>query len=303
MAKHNSETADHFSKALKRKIEEFKDTELLIKTQVIAGAEEMIRHIQASKDELLTSFEKRFHEYIEHIKTVQGSLKTISLDVDNVDPETIKDNQAVILLVEMNGCISTCKNLLSKDEKPTFIQNPNCAVGYFTNIPKGNNDNNDAETICKSGDVIDINNKPHKCSVSVEVQTDYNDNFVANEHEAKQEESSSDEIKEDYPITISFDNEKGLIDKIIPISDQDAWTVKITICKLSGENDMKNISPKYGLCFAVQTECYDSVTEKNEANQQVHSSDELQITIRFNENEADIESYSYKTDQNSLGDS
>ncbi|CAG2217360.1 unnamed protein product [Mytilus edulis] len=224
-SEHNSETADHFSEALKRKIEEFKDNELLIKTQVIAGAEEMIRHIKASKDELLTSLEKHFHKYNEHIKTVQDSLKSICTNVNDLDPDTIKDYQAVNLLVEMRRCISTCKNLLSKDEKPTFIQNPNCAVGYFTNIPKGNNDNNDAETICKYDDANDINNKPHKCSVSVEVQTDYNDNFVANEHEAKQEESSSDEIKEDYPITISFKYEKGLIDKIIPISDQDAWVI------------------------------------------------------------------------------
>ncbi|CAG2217358.1 unnamed protein product [Mytilus edulis] len=160
----NSETADHFSEALKRKLEELKSAELLIKTQVIAGADEMIRHIKASKDELLTSLEKRFHEYNEHIKTVQDSLKTICSHVDTVDPNTVKDDQAVNLLVEMRKCISTCKTMLSKDEKPTFVQNQNCKVGYFTNIPK---DNNDAETIFKSGKGNDINNqvnnKPHKC--------------------------------------------------------------------------------------------------------------------------------------------
>ncbi|VDI59035.1 Hypothetical predicted protein [Mytilus galloprovincialis] len=187
-SEHNSETADHFSEALKRKIEEFKDNELLMKTQVIAGAEEMIQHIKASEDELLTSLEKHFHKYNEHIKTVQDSLKSICTNVNDLDPDTIKDYQAVNLLVEMRRCISTCKNLLSNDEKPTFIHNPNCAC---------------------------------ECRV----QTDNNDNFVAIEHEANQEESSSDEIKEDYPRTISFDNEKGLIDKIIPISDQDAWVI------------------------------------------------------------------------------
>ncbi|CAC5394248.1 unnamed protein product [Mytilus coruscus] len=219
---HHSETAEHFSKALKRKIEEFKDDELLIKTQVIVGAEDLIRHIKASKDELLTSLEKRFYEYNEHIKTVQDSLKTICSDIDNVDPDTIKDNQVVDLLVEMRRCISTCKNLLSKDEKPTFIQNPNCAVGYFTYIPK---DNENTEAVCKSNDENDLNNKPHKFGVSVAVQTDYYDSIIAKEPEENQIETSSDEIQENYPTTISFDNEKEEIDKIIPISDQDAWVI------------------------------------------------------------------------------
>ncbi|CAG2217357.1 unnamed protein product [Mytilus edulis] len=32
-------------------------------------------------------------------------------------------------------------------------------------------------------------------------------------------------MEEDYPITISFDKKEGKIDKIIPISDQDAWVI------------------------------------------------------------------------------
>ncbi|CAG2243593.1 unnamed protein product [Mytilus edulis] len=219
---HNSETADHFSKALKRKMAEFKDTELLIKTQVNVGAEEMIRHIMSSKDELLTSLEKQFYKYNDHIKTAQDSLKTICADVDNVDPDTTMDDQVVNLLLEMKRCISTCKNILSKDEKPKFVQNKNCKVGYFTNMPK---DNNDAEVYCKSDETY-INNKQHKCGVSVAVQTDYNDSFVANEPKVNQEESSSDEIQKDYPaITISFEKEKGEIGKIIPVSDRDAWVL------------------------------------------------------------------------------
>ncbi|CAG2217359.1 unnamed protein product [Mytilus edulis] len=203
---HNSETADHFTKALKRKIEEFKDAELLIKTQVIDGAEEMIRHIKASKDELLTSLEQQFYKHNEHIKIVQDSLKAICANVDNVDPDTIKDDQAVYLLVEMKRCILTCKHLLSKDEKSTFIQNPNCRLGYFTRSTISD-DTTNAKTISKSDDVIDINKTSHNSSVTVAVQTDYNDSVIAKEREANQEESSSDEIL-DYPITISFDKRR-----------------------------------------------------------------------------------------------
>ncbi|CAG2205445.1 unnamed protein product [Mytilus edulis] len=180
---HNSETADHFSKALKQ---------------------------------------KQFYKYNDYIKTAQDSLKTICADVDNVDPDTTMDDQVVNLLFGDEKCISTCKNILSKDEKPKFVQNKNCKVGYFTNMPK---DNNDAEVYSKS-DETDINNKQHKCGVSVAVQTDYNDSFVANEPKVNQEESSSDEIQKDYPaITISFEKEEGEIGKIIPVSDRDAWVL------------------------------------------------------------------------------
>ncbi|XP_063404521.1 uncharacterized protein LOC134687986 [Mytilus trossulus] len=217
-----SETADYFSEALKRKMEEFKDAELLIKNQVIDGAEEMIQHIKASKDELLSSLEQQFYKRYKHNKSVQDSLKTIYSCVNNVDPDTIKDDQVVNLHVEMRRCVSTCKHILSKDEKPTFIQNPNCTLGYLTTI---SDDITNAETISKSDDEIDKNKKLHNSSVTVVVQTDYNNSVLAKEREANQEESSSDELQDDYPITISFDNNEGEIDKIIPISDQDAWVI------------------------------------------------------------------------------
>lgn len=184
--------------------------------------------IESHTKDLIDNLQTKYATYIQTVQAIVETVTETETRISNLrksgnDIDNIEWTEQVELYSNIKKSISSLSTTLKikNGMKPRFVPT---------------NDINDGEIIIgfiEIGEKIETSNEVSKV-IPQAISSDLNNPIKQTKTNDTREESSSDEYRNDYPVTIELNSSvKKPISKIIPISDEDAWIIcENKLCKL-----------------------------------------------------------------------
>lgn len=234
---------NNLSTKLQQKTSELEKEMFNMRKQIELIAEQMKLQIDSSKEELLSSLENTTCGHFNSVSSIQDRLRTLQSNCVSFKTGIQEEkclNYLVYILSEVKTCFEIRDKIAEGFMMPVFKQSRGvCNVGELVTRPTAIS----LSTDCLDNNIRKINKSsnipsPETDTVCTQIEdldeTDSDVEWFDADDASEIVETSSDEVKEEYPIVIDLDNVQW-VHKVIPVSDHDAWILSNrTLRKITG---------------------------------------------------------------------
>ncbi|XP_071137123.1 RING finger domain and kelch repeat-containing protein DDB_G0271372-like [Mytilus edulis] len=191
-----------------------KDEESLAREKRSSVAK-MKQNIDLAEKNSLSELRNAFGSYQTSLQDQKTKIKNLQTEIANLDVDKLPEynlSHVIYSLSELKSCLSTCDKIINHP-KSGFQPIMKFSIGKII------------QTSCEKSDSFEL---PLSISSNISTQIDFFQDsdtewFDAEDREDDNvEESSSDEITDEYPMKFQMKQDIKLISKIVPISEKDA---------------------------------------------------------------------------------